>query len=340
MSNTGQLMNKGYITVTGNWDSQGTCNGNGTLELNGNGPQKITHYNQTLSALIVNGWGPKYIEGKLGVQGQFYLRRGIVEVSADDELSMEEGSVILGGSEESYVDGALTVEGTGYHFFPIGKDGVYAPIEFLKVKGEDPRFSVEAFSDAPVISIPNAIVRNGMYWRRRQISGDFDGSRLAIAYDPLLFKEREKMIMVTGSAWDVPFNIVSEVTQSSETPTVITNNEIREAIIMLGEVSEHWTEADFYFSTALSPHARNSDNRKARIFGERLSAEQFHLVVFNRWGRPVYESRSLDEMTDNGWDGHTMTGEALMPGTYPYRLTAIDKTGSKFEKKGVITILY
>jgi hypothetical protein len=29
-----------------------------------------------------------------------------------------------------------------------------------------------------------------------------------------------------------------------------------------------------------------------------------------------------------------------MTGTYPYRLTAFDKTGSKFERAGVITIVH
>jgi hypothetical protein len=35
-----------------------------------------------------------------------------------------------------------------------------------------------------------------------------------------------------------------------------------------------------------------------------------------------------------------MNGVELTSGTYPYRLTAFDKTGSKFEKAGVITIVH
>jgi hypothetical protein len=109
---------------------------------------------------------------------------------------------------------------------------------------------------------------------------------------------------------------------------------------MLGEVSERWTESDFYLSTALSPNALNYDNRKVRIFGDRLVGENFRLQVFDRSGAAVYETTSLINMENNGWDGRALNGRELVAGTYPYKLTALDKTGRRFEKKGVITIIY
>jgi hypothetical protein len=62
--------------------------------------------------------------------------------------------------------------------------------------------------------------------------------------------------------------------------------------------------------------------------------------VFNRWGEIVYESNSLERMSSNGWDGRSISGAALASGAYPYRLMALDKTGRKLDKKGVITIIH
>ena len=112
--------------------------------------------------------------------------------------------------------------------------------------------------------------------------------------------------------------------------------------VVIGSRTEKpkWCEADFYLSTALSPNAVQAGNRTVKIFGERLSEDEFRFAVFDRWGTIVYQSTSLESMATNGWDGRSITGAALVSGTYPYRLTAVDKSGKRFEKKGVITIIY
>ena len=253
---TGTLNNGGVISFTGNWESKGQYKGDGAVEAVGNSPQVIAHHDQRVSRLIINGWGTKYIKGRINITRELNLQEGIVEVSSKDVLRLKEGAVATGGSPESFVDGALTVTGNGYKFFPIGKHGSYAPIEFLDVREEPAEYSVEVFENAPVVTVDNVIVRKALYWQRSDLVGTFGGSRVAIEFEPSYFENPEEIIMVTGTDWDSPFSTVNDVELSEEGKKVVTSIHISSPIIMLGEVSQQWTDADFYLPTALSPTLR------------------------------------------------------------------------------------
>ncbi|HEX8040164.1 MAG TPA: gliding motility-associated C-terminal domain-containing protein [Chryseosolibacter sp.] len=340
VTNEGTLSNNGTIAFSGDWKSRGPYSGTGVLKATGSKSQRISHFNQDVHTLIVQGWGTKYIRGEMNITNELHLIEGIVEVSSGDELRLAGAAVIFGGSSDSYVDGPLTQEGTGYKFFPLGKNGTYAPIEYLDVRGEGSEYSVAFFDHAPGVQVEDAIVRKGLCWMRTDRRGNFGGSAVSVDYGQVFSEGPEKMIMLTGTGWDDPFLIISDVHQSPETNKLSTTIDIHAPIIMLGEISTLWNGSDFYFPNALSPNAVNVENRKAKIFGERLSADNFHFTVFNRWGAVVYETSSLDSMKDNGWDGISQGGEQLLAGAYPYKLTGLDKFGKKFEKKGIITIVY
>lgn len=340
IKNTGELNNNGIISFTGDWTNLGHYHGEGLVEAGGHGPQKIAHHSQTITRLSVNGGSTKYIGGKLVIGKELILKQGIVGVSSNDHLKMSRNAVVTGGSWVSYVDGALTVEGDGYKFFPIGKNGTYAPIEFLDVNGPLAEYSMEVFENPPLLPVEDIVVKDTHYWQRKDIVGTFGSSAIAIDYDASRFNNSDEIVLVVGADWEKPFAAIREVEFSQETDKVISHIQVSSPIIMLGEVYDRWVEADFYLPTALSSNASHADNRKIRIFGDRLADEGFHFQVFNRWGERVFESSSLDDMTFNGWDGRNMHGALLTTGTYPYRLTAIDKIGRKFERKGVITIFH
>lgn len=62
--------------------------------------------------------------------------------------------------------------------------------------------------------------------------------------------------------------------------------------------------------------------------------EQFHIVIYNRWGELVYEGRDLYR----GWDG-TFHGKAAQEEVYVFYATAWGNDGSKMVKKGTVTLL-
>ena len=66
------------------------------------------------------------------------------------------------------------------------------------------------------------------------------------------------------------------------------------------------------------------------LFGSE-GIENFHAIIYNRWGRKIYEWSNPDE----GWDG-----EKHPDGIYYYVITAVGKfTGNNYELKGYVTMI-
>lgn len=62
---------------------------------------------------------------------------------------------------------------------------------------------------------------------------------------------------------------------------------------------------------------------------------QFHMVIYNRWGEEVFESRSLDGA---GWNGG-YKGVLQPEGVYVYVIDAVFKDGQKEHHQGNVTLL-
>lgn len=339
VSNEGTIENEGRIAFTGDWKSKGDYKGTGVLEANGWGSQDISHGTQPIHTLVINGGHSKRIRGTVEVSASLELRQGIVAVSSWDMLLLLAGSAATGGSEKSYVDGALTVQGSGPKFLPLGKNGRYAPIEFPETQADGAQYSWEVFDNTPAIIVGNTIAGKGWYWQRKDLTGALGSATVSIDYENNRIENPDQLVLLNGNSLDEPFIAVGDVVVSPETGRISTRTPLSGRIIMLGEVSHEWSTVDFYFPTALSPHALHAENKTAKIFGDRLSEVAFRFQVFDRWGNLVFECLSLEQMKEHGWDGRASTGKALSTGNYPYHLSARDKEGKRFERKGFITIV-
>lgn len=264
VNNNGQLANAGSISFSGDWKNKGYYYGDGLIEAMGRAPQLISQGDQPIHTLVIDGGGTKYLEGALNIKSELRLVHGIVEVSRMDMLLLEGSASSSGGSPESYVDGALTVEGTGYKFFPIGKNGTYAPIELLDVDKGAGRYAIEVFENAPTVSVENVVVKRSLYWRRADVAGHFSSSRVAIDYERSFFDHRDGIVLLAGDSFDEPLRVIHEVQQSAETDKIFTVIPVSSKILMLGELSTEWTDADFYLSTALSPMRRSLKTRVSK----------------------------------------------------------------------------
>ncbi|WP_282015099.1 gliding motility-associated C-terminal domain-containing protein [Marinifilum flexuosum] len=82
----------------------------------------------------------------------------------------------------------------------------------------------------------------------------------------------------------------------------------------------------------------NGDGRNDiwKIKTQSLFLESFHAIVFNRWGRVVYEWRNPEE----GWNGK-VNGKMATPGTYFYVITAVgrEEPQKKYTKKGSFMLI-
>lgn len=344
-ANEGFVQNQGNFFVSGNWKNANVYQGVGTIILNGTGAQSFFSNKNPVDHLVIDGTGPIRINDLLPITSQLDLLNGIVVVTDADTLSMAQGASVSGGSPESHVDGEFTYAGTGYKFFPIGKNGNYNPVEMLDITGINPVTSVEVFENLPAIQSPPLItLYQKIYWERKTIAGTFTNSPIAIGFQiPDNYTNRHVIEIVEGEDLGAVFSALRGVSVSYDPvlDKVISDDGLTKNVFVIGESTPSGgIPGEFYFSTSLSPQASNPDNRAIKIFGDQLIDDSFHFLVYNRWGKIVFETTSLGNMILSGWDGRSQNGGDLLPsGAYPYLLQAVTKTGTFFEKKGIISII-
>ena len=337
--NDGFVQNNGTIEVTGNWNNHQVYQGLGSIILSGT-DQSISNNDQAIEDLLISGGGTKSVDGKLTINGSIQFAAGIVEVDSRDALLVRKDASIEGGSASSFVDGALAIEGTGYKFFPVGRGGSYYPVLLPDVRGMNPTTQITAHKDLPFVKTLSPVeVDQSVYWTLNTISGKFNGSRVAVGYHAET-DEPERIVFVVADDVGDEFSIVdNDGFESSNGTDYITSNEvINQSIIAMGTLPEK-PALPGYLSTTMSPNASNPDNRFIKVFGPDIRSDNFHFHVVNRWGNVIFESRSLADMTTEGWDGRH-GGQLVPAGAYPYRLSYADRKGKAATVTGFITIIY
>ena len=91
-------------------------------------------------------------------------------------------------------------------------------------------------------------------------------------------------------------------------------------------------EPYIFLPNAFSPDGRGAGkNEVLKVLGQHI--EEMHLIIFDRWGQKVFESRDRSF----GWDG-TFKGKELSPDVYGFYLTVRCIDGEEFAKKGNVTL--
>ncbi|RFS17933.1 gliding motility-associated C-terminal domain-containing protein [Emticicia sp. C21] len=91
------------------------------------------------------------------------------------------------------------------------------------------------------------------------------------------------------------------------------------------------TPALLYVPTAFTPND-DTFNDVFKANGKFIS--EFNMVIYNRWGAPIFESKNMDE----GWDGKD-NGTPAPPGNYSYKIFGLDHAGQEFKKVGSVVLL-
>lgn len=339
VNNDGFIQNNGVIEITGDWNNKNVYQGTGVVGLAG-ADQQFDNNNQMMQNLVVDGGGRKSLHGKLIINSSIEFASGIVTVGNGDTLLLRDDAKIKGGSFNSFVDGPLTIEGTGYRFFPVGADASYYPIALTNIQGLNPFMQITARKDLPEIKTDGDVaVDRSVYWQAKNIKGKFDGSPVSAPHRYEI-AEPERIVFVNGNAFDSEFTIIDNdgLESNGASQVVVSKTSLIHSIIAVGATPEK-PIIPGYLSTTMSPNAMNADNRLIKFFGEDVKRENFHLQIFNRWGNSVFETRSIDDMSSRGWDGQ-YANQLLPAGAYPYQLTYVDRRGKEESRRGFITIIY
>jgi gliding motility-associated-like protein len=91
-----------------------------------------------------------------------------------------------------------------------------------------------------------------------------------------------------------------------------------------------------YPPNAFSPNAALEEDREFRIYAEGIAADGYRLLVFNRWGEIIFESKSQN----TGWDGRMKNGNFAPTGVYIWILQYVDFRNENNKQQGTVTLLY
>ncbi|MEO1623661.1 MAG: gliding motility-associated C-terminal domain-containing protein [Bacteroidota bacterium] len=129
------------------------------------------------------------------------------------------------------------------------------------------------------------------------------------------------------------YNPTASPTETTEYQLTVTDadgcrNQASLRIIVLDPSCE---DPNLFVPNAFTPN-QDGENDDFRVYGNFI--EEMHLIVYNRWGQKVFETRSQDD----GWDG-TFKGRALTTESFGYYLEVRCIGGTEIVRKGNVTLL-
>lgn len=128
-------------------------------------------------------------------------------------------------------------------------------------------------------------------------------------------------------------NPVAKPTKTTIYTATVTSPEgcVQNVPVTITVIEPDCAEPFIFLPNAFTP---NGDGKNDILYLRANNITSMSLMIYNRWGQKVFESRSQND----GWDG-TYKGKKLYPDAFGYYLTVNCGNGQKFQKKGNVTIL-
>lgn len=320
--NNGTIINNGDIQVAGIWQNNGTYEpGSGQLTLTSSQPQVINHNDQSFTRLNIDGGGEKIFGADIYIENELVLTNGILVSSNNSKITIEDGADIIGGSDESYVDGPVYHVGNGDKFFPLGTGDVFLPVRLLNIQGNAPTIGVLLFSPNPNLEVQGNLdaVTDQEYWQVDVLEGTFEGSGVILPIRDEFFMESiDQAAVAEAASLEVPFQSLGrfETTGDLTTGSVTSSELVTMNFLTIGAIQQE-TGTELNVFNAVSP---NDDGLNDILKIQNITLFPNNIVtIYTRWGDKVFEMAGYDndENVFKGFSNVRNTKE-LPEGTYYY----------------------
>jgi gliding motility-associated-like protein len=92
----------------------------------------------------------------------------------------------------------------------------------------------------------------------------------------------------------------------------------------------------YYVPNAFTPDGDNINNTFQPVFTSGFDPQDYHLMIFNRWGEIVFETYN----SDIGWDGHYDDSQFIQQGVYVWVIEFGNLVSDKkYNIKGMVTLI-
>lgn len=343
--NNGEITNQGEISINGNWQNQGQYQADtGLFALSGSEPQTFDHGGQEIYQLDIQNGGDKVLLSDVSISSVLNLNSGILRAENDAVVYLDADAQVNGGNASAFVEGRVVNTGTGYKQFPLGLGEYYLPLTLLDVQGNNPVISAEVFEPHPEPEGLDGLesISSTRYWHLNVLGGSYEGSvvRLSIVDDPDFNSLTGLVVAAAPSVSAIYENLgVSEVVGRIEDGNITSADPTNLSIITLGLSAEYSERGKVLVPNAFAPDSPLEEDRTLSIFAVNLLPENFVFRIFNRWGKLVYETTSLDEALQTGWNGiNQETNQPAQFGVYSYYLSGKFSNDETVTQKGTLTL--
>lgn len=102
------------------------------------------------------------------------------------------------------------------------------------------------------------------------------------------------------------------------------------------DVEVYAEHKQIFAPNVINPMSVNSENQLFLPTGFAVDKENYHLMIYNRWGEMIFESLN----GNIGWTGRTPDGKIVKSDTYQWVLIYKDSIGKTLRESGNVTVLY
>ncbi len=364
LDNNGVIQNRGTLSLYGDWVNNANFNGlEGRLQFLGGSEQVVGPPQLTVSELVINQGGEVSFPGdQYIVLDRLEFQFGKIKPGPDTRFVLEPDAKVFGGSNLSYFDGTLIAKGSGIKTFPIGSEGLFAPITLLSVFGLNTEIAAGFVRGNTVDPVPGdsllGVSHRGL-WELELLNGATDATKLELEFSeedltdfrvPNNIRHRVNAPVIayaTDPAGIYRSLGVESITDSDSVTfgTIVSELPIRPTVgeklyVAVGLAPRIPNEGLYFIPEAFSPQASDPDNATFKIFGQKISEEGFDLQIYNRLGVVVYSTNSFEEANQNGWNGDNQrTGAEEPAGVYYYTIKFQFDTGLPVQEKGAFYLV-
>jgi gliding motility-associated-like protein len=324
--NNHNISNDGKIKLHGNWiNNNFFISSLGTVELNGGNQDlkgtETTHFNN----LVLQGSGKKtmhinqFVHGKLDITHiELQTKEFRMFVENDDVQAITRTSGFVSSDENGFLSRKMSTNQT--YLFPVGSSVPslrYRPVEISPYDSNVNYFTVRmASTDATFEGYDrnsknsNIVNTNEKYYHQIDRSDGNTSVDLAIYFD-----------ITSDGAWDgISYWTSGQQWEMIESANVISGTPLSKAYAQNWNIfSEkayilHTYDIDLVFPNVITPNSDGINDTFVIVNGNEIPN---NLIVFNRWGKKVFEQSNYQ----NDWDGGNLT-----EGTYYYIFYYLGKT--------------
>lgn len=319
------IVNNGDMQVGGTWTNNGTYDaGIGKITFNSNLPQTINHNAQSFSRLTISGGGIKNFPANITIVDELNLTQGTLVSQNGATIIFSHGAQIIGGSDQSHINGPVYQQGIGDKLFPVGNGTQYLPVEIFGI-GTSSEVGItlvefatpQSFEFKPELSA----VSEKRYWEVDLVNGSLVGTQLSIPVkgDEGLSAGTTQYVVTQSPDSPIEFESLGQFNFTGTTTdgSVVSNSTISANLVSVGILSE-----GIVVYNAISANKDDTQNAIMKI--SNITAFPNNKVsIFNRWGDKVFEMKGYDnDNAEKVFSGNSNVGGngELPAGTYFYTI--------------------